>query len=108
MFAARDPGLEQFLAQIAAMGMAQERLDARPGQGQREGACDVAIRGRLRGGGLHVVGNARQIGLIQRQHEIVLVGENVLGELPFRGLRVVPRFPQIARGLRPLAWRRCE
>ena len=79
--AARDPGAERLLAQIAARGELQERLDA----GARERDDVLAGHAALGGGRArrraHEIGQAGEVVLaLEHQRVVLLVGQHVLAE----------------------------
>ena len=79
--AARDPGPERLLAQIASRRELQERLDARARQRDHVSLREPAL---LRGGArgvAHVIRQARQVRLaVEHQRIGLLVGQHVLAE----------------------------
>ncbi len=79
--AARDPGAERLLAQVAARGKLQERLDARPPERDQMLAGKPALLGVGAQRRAHEVGQAREV-VLALQHELpaLLVGEHVLAE----------------------------
>ena len=81
VLAALDPRVEDLLAQIAARGELQERLNR--GTRQREGvlARVAALFRRSSRAGAGEVGQAVEIGFVQDQRVGPLVGQHVLAEL---------------------------
>ena len=101
--AARDPGAEDFFAQIAPRRELQERLDARARQGDDVLARQAALLGGFARGRAHEIGQAGQVLLaVEHQRVALLVGEHVLAE---RG--VEDGEPLVDRG-EPLLRRRIE
>ena len=78
--AARDPGAERLLAEIAARRELQERLDAGALQGDDVLAGHAALVGRGLGRGADEIGQAVEVGLRDLHGVGLLVGQNVLAE----------------------------
>ena len=78
--AARDPGLEDFLAQIALFGKLQYWFDARAGGRDCIGRIEAAILGRFGRSFAGEFGNAGQVALLKRQHKRLLIGQDILPE----------------------------
>ena len=79
--AARDPGAERLLAQIAPRRELQERLDAGALQGDDVLALHAALVGRGGRRFAHEIGQAGEIGLAVELHRVgLLVGQHVLAE----------------------------
>ncbi len=99
--AARDPGAEDLLAQVAPSGELQERLDAGPAQGHEVALLAPLLRGAARGGA-HEIRQAGEVALAQRHRVALLVGEHVLAK------RRAERREPVADLLQPLLRRRLE
>ena len=79
--AARDPGAERLLAQIASRRELQERLDARACQGDDVLAGKAALLGRLARGGAQEIRQTGKIRLaVEHERIALLVGKHVLAE----------------------------
>ena len=79
--AARDPGAERLLAQIAPRRELQERLDAGALQGDDVLAVHAALGGRGGRGFAEKIRQAGEIGLAVELHRVgLLVGQHVLAE----------------------------
>ena len=79
--AARDPGAKDLLAQIAAGGELQERLDARAREGDDVLAGEAALLGRRLRRRAHEIGQPGEVVLaVEHERVALLIRQHVLAE----------------------------